>query len=78
VSVATPATVASPAAGLWYLAFRPFFLAAAVWAPLALTLWCESAPRVDPNPRLSFQYSIAPIGVETPRRMTPTAPEAAT
>jgi uncharacterized protein involved in response to NO len=39
VSVATPTTVASPAAGLWSLAFRPFFLAAAVWAALALTLW---------------------------------------
>lgn len=29
----------SPSAGLWSLAFRPFFLAAAIWAALALTLW---------------------------------------
>jgi uncharacterized protein involved in response to NO len=31
--------VASPAAGLWSLAFRPFFVAAAIWAAQALALY---------------------------------------
>ena len=39
MAIAAPTMVASPAAGLWSLAFRPFFLAAAIWAALALTLW---------------------------------------
>ena len=39
VAIAAPTMVANPATGLWSLAFRPFFLAAAVWAALALTLW---------------------------------------
>ena len=39
MAIAAPTMVANPAAGLWSLAFRPFFLAAAVWAALALTLW---------------------------------------
>ncbi|MEW9274293.1 NnrS family protein [Gluconobacter oxydans] len=30
-----------PPAALWSLAFRPFFLAAALWAALALALWIE-------------------------------------
>jgi len=34
-----PVTAAGRAAGVWSLAFRPFFLAAAVWAALALALW---------------------------------------
>jgi fatty acid desaturase len=37
VAIAAPTMVANPATGLWSLAFRPFFLAAAVWAALALT-----------------------------------------
>ena len=39
MAIAAPTMVASPGAGLWALAFRPFFLAAAIWAALALTLW---------------------------------------
>ena len=39
MAIAAPPMVASPGAGLWALAFRPFFLAAAIWAALALTLW---------------------------------------
>jgi len=39
VAIATPTTVASPAAGLWSLAFRPFFVAAAIWAAQALALY---------------------------------------
>ncbi len=39
MTLATPTKVANPAAGLWSLAFRPFFLAAALWAALALALW---------------------------------------
>jgi len=36
---ATPVTAAARAAALWALAFRPFFLAASVWAALALAVW---------------------------------------
>lgn len=37
--MAPPVTAASRVPGLWSLAFRPFFLAAAIWAALALALW---------------------------------------
>ena len=37
--IGAPAAADKPLAGLWSLAFRPFFLAAAVWAALALALW---------------------------------------
>ncbi len=39
MAITTPTTLPSPTAGLWSLAFRPFFLASAVWAALALSLW---------------------------------------
>jgi uncharacterized protein involved in response to NO len=39
VATAAPLSVSRPAASLWSLAFRPFFLAAAIWAALALALW---------------------------------------
>jgi uncharacterized protein involved in response to NO len=39
VAIEAPSTAAGRAAGLWSLAFRPFFLAAAVWAALATALW---------------------------------------
>jgi len=39
VAIATSTAAASRAATLWSLAFRPFFLAAAIWAALALALW---------------------------------------
>ena len=39
MAIAAPTMVASPGAGLWARAFRPFFLAAAIWAALALALW---------------------------------------
>ena len=39
MAIATSTAAASRAATLWSLAFRPFFLAAAIWAALALALW---------------------------------------
>lgn len=39
MAIEAPVTAAGRAAGLWSLAFWPFFLAAAVWAALALALW---------------------------------------
>lgn len=39
MAIGAPVTAAGRAAGLWSLAFWPFFLAAAVWAALALALW---------------------------------------
>ena len=39
MAIEAPSTAAGRAAGLWSLAFRPFFLAAAVWAALAIALW---------------------------------------
>ncbi|MBT9472563.1 MAG: NnrS family protein [Phenylobacterium sp.] len=39
VATAAPLSMSKPPASLWSLAFRPFFLAAAIWAALALALW---------------------------------------
>ena len=39
MAIVAPVAADSPPASLWSLAFRPFFLAAAVWAALALALW---------------------------------------
>ncbi|HVY15789.1 MAG TPA: NnrS family protein [Rhodopila sp.] len=39
MTLAAPGSEQRPPAALWSLAFRPFFLAAGIWAALALALW---------------------------------------